>query len=67
MKQKLINDVVNDMLPYLNNAQMERLQTIMQHVLFEYEITDKGNKEMYTHNKADGKNNLPMTVFVILA
>lgn len=48
MKQKLINDVVNDMLPYLNNAQMERLQTVMQHVLFDYEITDKGNEETST-------------------
>lgn len=44
MKQKLINDVVNDMLPYLNNAQIERLQTVMQHALFDYEITDKGNE-----------------------
>lgn len=43
MKQKLINDIVNDMLPYLNNAQIERLQTVMQHALFYYEITDKGN------------------------
>lgn len=48
MKQKLINDVINDMLPYLNNAQMERLQTVMQHVLFDYEITDKDNKEAST-------------------
>ena len=48
MKQKLINDVVNDMLPYLNNAQMERLQNVMQHVLFGYEIADKGNKDTST-------------------
>ena len=48
MKQKLIKDVVNDMLPYLNNAQMERLQSVMQHVLFDYEITDKCNEETST-------------------
>ena len=44
MKQKLINDVVNDMLPYLNNAQVERLQAVMQHTLFGYEVTENGNK-----------------------
>ena len=44
MKQKLINDVVNDMLPYLNNAQVERLQVVMQHALFGYEVTENGNK-----------------------
>ena len=44
MKQKLINDVVNDMLPYLNNAQVERLQEVMQHALFGYEVTENGNK-----------------------
>lgn len=48
MKQKLINDVVSDMLPYLNNAQIERLQTVMQHVLFGYEITDKGDNDAST-------------------
>lgn len=38
MKQKLITDVVQAMLPYLNNAQAERLQEVMQHTLFDYEV-----------------------------
>lgn len=48
MKQKLINDVVCDMLPYLNNAQIERLQTVIQHVLFDYEVTIKNAKDTST-------------------
>lgn len=40
MKQNLINDVIQEMLPYLNNSQTEKLQSVMQHVLFDYEISD---------------------------
>lgn len=39
MKQNLITDVVQAMLPYLNNAQTEKLQEVMQHTLFDYEVT----------------------------
>jgi len=45
MKQNLINDVVRGMLPYLNNAQIERLQAVMQHELFGYEVTESENKD----------------------
>lgn len=39
MKQNLITDVIQAMLPYLNNAQMEKLQEVLQHTLFDYEVT----------------------------
>ena len=45
MKQNLINDVVRGMLPYLNNAQIEKLQAVMQHELFGYEVTESENKD----------------------
>lgn len=45
MKQKLINDVVQGMLPYLNNAQAERLQEVLQHTLWQYEICDADNRK----------------------
>lgn len=45
MKQNLINDIVRDMLPYLNNAQIERLQAVMQHALFSYEVIENENKD----------------------
>lgn len=41
MKHNLINDVMQAMLPHLNNAQLEKLQTVMEHILFDYEITAK--------------------------
>lgn len=43
MKQNLITDVVQGMLPYLNNAQAERLQEVLQHTLFGYEVTKVEN------------------------
>lgn len=48
MKQNLINDVVQAMLPYLNNEQAERLQIIMQHELFNYEVFEKEAKDKET-------------------
>ena len=43
MKQNLITDVVQGMLPYLNNAQTEKLQEVLQYTLFGYEITKVEN------------------------
>lgn len=39
MKQNLITEVVQGMLPYLNNAQTEKLQDVLGHALFGYEVT----------------------------
>ncbi|MBQ2905200.1 MAG: tyrosine-type recombinase/integrase [Peptococcaceae bacterium] len=44
MKQSLITDVMQGMLPHLNNAQIEKLQEVMTYVFFGYEVT-KTNKE----------------------
>lgn len=51
MKQNLITDVVQAMLPYLSNAQAERLQEIMQHTLFDYEVTK--TEERSEHSDQD--------------
>lgn len=45
MKQKLINDVVQGMLPFLNNAQAERLQDVLQHALWRYEVCETTDEE----------------------
>ena len=51
MKQNLITDIVQGMLPYLNNAQTQRLQEVLQHTLFDYEVkkTEK-DKELSEQN-----------------
>jgi site-specific recombinase, phage integrase family len=45
VKQDLINDVVQGMLPYLNNAQNERLQEVLQYTLARYEVTENKQQE----------------------
>ena len=44
MKQDLINDVVQRMLPYLNNAQSKKLQEVLSYVLVEYDIKENQSK-----------------------
>lgn len=45
MKQQLINDVIQGVLPFLNNAQIEKLQSVLQHTLFNYEIIENNDKK----------------------
>lgn len=48
MEQNFITDIIQGMLPYLNNAQYEKLQEVLQHTLAGYEITQKQNAEKET-------------------
>lgn len=43
MKQKLINEVVQGMLGYINNAQLQKLQQTLEHALFDKEIVESYN------------------------
>lgn len=52
MIHNLINDVIKEMLPYIDNAQTEKLQSVMQNVLFNYEVS------LNTNNKQNRKENL---------
>lgn len=40
MKQKVINEVMQGMLGYLNNMQLEKLQEVLEHTLFHKQISD---------------------------
>ncbi len=48
MKQNLINKVIQDMLPYLNNFQIEKLKTVMEVTLFKVgeDNSKTGNSEL---------------------
>lgn len=48
MKQGFINEVVGDMMPYLNNAQAERLQSVLKNVLKNYDVAEKQDKQAET-------------------
>lgn len=41
MKENLITDIVQGMLPYMNNAQSKHLQNVLQMVLSGYEVTKR--------------------------
>ena len=41
MKEKLVTEVMQEMLPYLDNAQMKQLREAMGQILFHYEITER--------------------------
>ena len=45
MKQELLKDVIQGMLPYLNNAQSEKLQEVLQYTLVNYEVVEKQQQE----------------------
>lgn len=45
MKQNLITDVIQGMLPYLNNAQTERLQEVLQQSLNHYNVVESENED----------------------
>ena len=45
MKQNLITDVVQAMLPYLNNAQTEKLQEALQRSLSNYKVVEDEEKQ----------------------
>jgi len=54
MKQNLITDVVQAMLPYLNNAQTEKLQEVLQRSLSDYEVVEnEQKKEISEQNLVD--------------
>lgn len=48
MKQDLIKYVIQGMLPYLNNAQNEKLQEVLKYTLANYEVTENQSKENYS-------------------
>lgn len=43
MKQGLIKDIIQEMLPFLDNAQNEKLQEVLQYTLAKYEVGEKTN------------------------
>ena len=44
MKQELMVEVIQQMLPYLDNAQLKQLRQVMEHTLYHYEVTSMETK-----------------------
>ena len=41
MKQKIMEGIVQQMLPYLNNVQLQKLQEVLEYSFYNYEISSK--------------------------
>ena len=50
MKQQIISDVVQHMLPHLDNAQVKELQKVLEYTLFGCEITKQEEKKTANDN-----------------
>lgn len=50
MKQDLIKDIIQGMLPYLNNAQNEKLREVLQYTLANYDVIE-GQQKVQTSEK----------------
>lgn len=51
MKQQIISDVVQQMLPHLDNEQLKELQKVLEYTLFGCEITKQEEKETANDNQ----------------
>ena len=40
MKHEIITEVLQQMIPYLNNVQAKQLQQVLEHTMFQYEIIE---------------------------
>lgn len=50
MKQQIITDVIQKMLPHLDNVQLKQLQKVLEATLLDCEITKQGNVEKTNEN-----------------
>lgn len=50
MKQQIITDVIQKMLPHLDNVQLKQLQKVLEATLLDCEITEQGNVEKTNEN-----------------
>lgn len=50
MKQKIITEVMQHMLPHLDNAQLQQLQKVLESTLFDCEVTAQADKKAENDN-----------------
>lgn len=54
MKNQLISEITRQMIPYLDNAQMEQLQNVLQHALWGVQIAaDEGVQQFYRETNTE--------------
>ena len=58
MKQKIMEEIMQQMLPHLDNAQLQKLEEVLEHSLFMYEISSK-----YTETEDDSQKLIDAFVY----
>ena len=58
MKQKIMEEIMPQMLPHLDNAQLQKLEEVLEHSLFMYEISSK-----YTETEDDSQKLIDAFVY----
>ena len=58
MKQKIMEEIMQQMLPHLDNAQLQKLEEVLEHSLFMYEISSK-----YTETEDDSQKLIDTFVY----
>lgn len=48
MKEDFIKEIIQEMLPYLNNGQSEKLQEVLQYTLVNYEVIENQKRESHS-------------------
>lgn len=51
MKQEIVNDVLQRMLPFLDNGQLQNLEQVLKHTLFDFEIITKSESNTLNDNE----------------
>ena len=50
MKEELINQIQIQMLPFLNNAQLKMLQSVLEHAFYGVTVTSEGSTATISEN-----------------
>ena len=61
MKQELMTEVMQQMLPYLDNAQLKQLRQVMEQALYHYEVT---GTEVKPEEDDSNLPSLPLMLYV---
>ena len=55
MKNQLIAEITRQMLPHLDNAQIEQLQNVLRHCLWNVEVTESPEAAQETNQETNGE------------
>ena len=64
MKQELLTEVIQNMAPHLNNVQMKQLQSVLESVLYKYEVRQESESRQKSKEEEQAENRELLTRFL---